>query len=372
MIETCFGLGTLGSPLAFAIAAVVGIIFGFFLEQAGFGSSRKLSSVFYLTDMAVLKVMFTAVITAMMGFTYLSALGLIRTDSVYLLPTIYGAQIAGGLLLGAGFVIGGWCPGTAIAGIASGRLDALLFLIGGLAGSILFNEMFPLVKPLYSLGDRGIQFVYETLKMPKPAFIFLFTIAGVLCFWISEYAEKRRGRWTYLYSPFLVLFSLALVLSAWGIALLIPVYPAPPAAGITEKQLLQTVEAGLDHFEPEELADRLMGGEKDLLLVDIRPAAEFRRFHIRGAVNVEIPQLVDYLHPHMNKGIIVLYSNGMTHPAQARDSLARLGYANVYALTDGLNGFTERCLKPISLRDEPLPPDQAARVAAWRRYFLPR
>jgi thiosulfate/3-mercaptopyruvate sulfurtransferase len=129
------------------------------------------------------------------------------------------------------------------------------------------------------------------------------------------------------------------------------------------------VEGGRDHLDPEELADRLMRGEPNLLVVDIRPAGEYQTFHIRGAVNIPLDKLSQELAPHKNKGMIVLYSNGMTHPAQARDSLYRQGYGNAYLLTDGLKGFMERCLKPVSLRSEPLTPADAARVNAWRAYF---
>ena len=75
------------------------------------------------------------------------------------------------------------------------------------------------------------------------------------------------------------------------------------------------------------------------MLVDIRPAEEYAAFHIRGAVNISMSDLPAALAGNRNQGIIVLYSNGMTHPAQARDALARMGYANVYILTDGLEGF---------------------------------
>ena len=60
-----------------AIAFAVGIGFGFCLERAGFGSARKLTAVFYLHDMAVVKVMFTAIVTAMAGLFVLSAAGVL-------------------------------------------------------------------------------------------------------------------------------------------------------------------------------------------------------------------------------------------------------------------------------------------------------
>jgi thiosulfate/3-mercaptopyruvate sulfurtransferase len=112
-----------------------------------------------------------------------------------------------------------------------------------------------------------------------------------------------------------------------------------------------------------------MAGEPDLVVVDVRPATEFDAFHIRGALNVPLSRLAEALLPYKNRGLIVLYSNGMTHPAQARDSLQRQGFGNVYMLTDGLQGFRDRCLKPVSLRPEPLTATAAARVNAWRAFF---
>jgi len=134
--------------------------------------------------------------------------------------------------------------------------------------------------------------------------------------------------------------------------------------------MLAEIEAAKDHMEPEELADRLIQGDAGLVLVDIRPAEEYAEFHIRGAVNMAMADLPEALAGRENKGIIVLYSNGMTHPAQARDALFRLGYTNVYMLTDGLVGFVDGILKPASLRMEPLPAEQTARINSWRQYFL--
>ncbi len=123
-------------------------------------------------------------------------------------------------------------------------------------------------------------------------------------------------------------------------------------------------------YEPEELADRIMAGDPALLLVDIRTPAEFASFHIKGAVNSSAADLPEMLAPLKNKGAIVLYSNGMTHPAQVRDTLARMGFGNVYLLTDGLQGFMHRVLKPISLREAVLTDDMKTRVTAWRNFFL--
>lgn len=70
MISTYFSTGQLDSPRAFFVALAIGLAFGFVLERAGFGSSRRLAGIFYFRDMTVLRVMFTAVITAMLGLCW--------------------------------------------------------------------------------------------------------------------------------------------------------------------------------------------------------------------------------------------------------------------------------------------------------------
>jgi thiosulfate/3-mercaptopyruvate sulfurtransferase len=372
MIKTFFGAGALDTTGAFLAALIIGVLFGVALEQAGFGSSRKLTGVFYFEDMAVIKVMFSALITAMLGLAYFQAAGLIGPDELYFMPTVYGAQIIGGLIFGVGFVMGGWCPGTAAVGLASGKLDALVFFGGAVLGSIGFNELFPVIKPLYTWGSQGVVFIYQTLGLTLGSFALIFTLIAVACFWGVEFLERRRGK-----APaegrgkVLTFFSSGLVVLALGLTLFSGT-PAPSAGRPGgEAELIAAVESGRDHLDPEELADRLMRGEPNLLVVDIRPAGEYQAFHIRGAVNIPLSKLAEELAPHKNRGLIVLYSNGMTHPAQARDSLFRQGFGNVYLLTDGLKGFMERCLKPVSLRSEPLTPEAAARVRAWRAYFSP-
>lgn len=375
MIETFFGLGTLDTAQAHLAALVIGFFFGLCLERAGFGSSRRLAGIFYLRDMAVLKVMFSALITGMIGLLYVMGMGWIAPEQIYFMPSVYGAQIVGGLLFGVGFVMSGWCPGTGAVGLASGKVDALLFLIGAVTGSVLFNELFPIVKPVYGWGESGVRFAFEAVGMSRTGFAFLFTCVAVACFWGAEWVERKvSDTGEYLGTPFLKTFSAILIVAAGGLFVLPSATPTATAASAgrvqSEQQLLAFIETAADHMDPMDLADAIMRGDAGLLVVDIRTPGEFARFHLRGAVNVQLSELSQALAPHRNSGLVVLYSNGMTHPAQARDSLARQGYRNVFILTDGLDGFIRTCLKPVSLRGEPVSEDVAARILEWRRFFL--
>lgn len=92
----------------FAIAVALGFLFGFFLERAGFSSALKLTAQFYFKDSAVLKVMFTTIVVAMLGIAYFSLLGWLNMSRVYIPATFLWPQLVGGLLLGAGFIVGGY------------------------------------------------------------------------------------------------------------------------------------------------------------------------------------------------------------------------------------------------------------------------
>jgi thiosulfate/3-mercaptopyruvate sulfurtransferase len=164
-----------------------------------------------------------------------------------------------------------------------------------------------------------------------------------------------------------------LIAGAFGLFTLAVRQPVSTSASPKSPQetaLLEGLQKGLDHMEPQELADRLLAGDPAITLVDIRTPREFAQSHIRSAVNIQVKDLPVSLAPYKNQGLIVLYSNGMTHPAQARDSLFRFGFKNVYFLTDGLDGFLKTCLKPVSLRSEPVSRILASKINAWRAFFL--
>ena len=191
-METLFSNGLLGTTEAFAMAGLVGIAFGFWLERAGFGSSRRLTDIFYFRDFAVFQVMFTAVVTASFGLWGLSALGLVELDSIYQMETILAPQIAGGAMLGAGFVVGGWCPGTAFVGLASGKLDALVFLLGVAGGCLVYAGFYPELAEFTSSGSKGVWTLQELVDLPTGAVVALVAAIAAACFKAISLFMNRR------------------------------------------------------------------------------------------------------------------------------------------------------------------------------------
>jgi hypothetical protein len=186
-----FDQGLLETPFGWTAALLVGLAFGFWLERAGFGSSRKLAAIFYLRDFAVVQVMFTAVATAALGLVALDVAGLFDASRVYRMETLLGPQIVGGLIFGAGFVAGGWCPGTALVGAASGRLDALAFLGATLVGSLVYAALWPQVAPLQEVGACGVLTLPELFHL-SPAVVAAIVVAVALAMFIAIHRLAPR------------------------------------------------------------------------------------------------------------------------------------------------------------------------------------
>jgi uncharacterized protein len=182
--------GLFGDETSLVLAFAIGIGFGFFLERAGFGSARKLVSQFYLDDLAVFKVMFTAIVTAMLGVTYLAWIGWLDLGLVYLVPTYWIPQVVGGLLLGVGFVVGGYCPGTSVASIATGRIDGLVYGLGIFGGTLAFAEAFPLLKRLYYAGELGARTLPQALGVPYGVVVFGVVLMALGGFAGAEWVER--------------------------------------------------------------------------------------------------------------------------------------------------------------------------------------
>jgi len=191
MMAPFLKFGAFGEPASLVVAFIIGISFGFWLERAGFGSARKLVSQFYLNDLAVFKVMFTAIVTAMLGVTYLSWAGWLDLSLVYLVPTYLAPQVVGGLVLGVGFVVGGYCPGTSMAAVATGRLDGLAYVAGILAGTLAFAEAFPWVKGFYNVGPLGAVTIPGSTGLPYGVVVFAVVLMALGGFYGASLLERR-------------------------------------------------------------------------------------------------------------------------------------------------------------------------------------
>jgi hypothetical protein len=183
------GLFAAGGPL---VAVLLGFGFGFVLERAGFGSGCKLTAQFRLTDWSVFKVMFTAIVFTAVGIYALEQLGLLQAEAIYVPIPYLWAIAVGGALIGAGFAVGGYCPGTSAVGVMTGRIDAIVFFLGLLVGTYLFAALFPQFDALttageFTQGDR----LPEALGVPEWLVLAVLVVAAIGVFFLGGWFERR-------------------------------------------------------------------------------------------------------------------------------------------------------------------------------------
>ena len=175
----------------FVVHLLIGFGFGFMLERAGFGDSRKLAAQFYLNDMTVLKVMFSSIVTAMFVIHWAWKLGWVDLSLMWINPTYLWSAIAGGLILGVGFIIGGYCPGTSMVAVSTLKLDAIFFVLGVLLGIFAFGEFVPRIWDFYQLsGDMGRVTLADWMGLPLTTVTFLVAALAVFMFWGAEQLER--------------------------------------------------------------------------------------------------------------------------------------------------------------------------------------
>lgn len=182
------------------VGTLIGFGFGFTLERAGLGRAQKLAAQFYGTDLTVLKVMFGAIVTAMLGLVVLSGAGLVDFKAVAdqaASATFLWPMIVGGLALGVGFIVSGYCPGTSFVAAASGKLDGLAVVAGVVAGQVIYAELEgrPWLARFHNSGNLGSFYLWELLRLPErtgPALVALGVVAmAVAAFFFAEWVEQH-------------------------------------------------------------------------------------------------------------------------------------------------------------------------------------
>ena len=186
-----FENGGVGDGASLLIAVLIGLAFGWALESSGLGSARKLAAQFYLRDMTVLKVMFSAIVTAMLGAFWLSRFGFLDLSQVYVPETFVAPQFIGGLIFGAGFVIGGLCPGTSCVAAATGRTDGLMAVVGLFAGVLATGLAFPWLQDFYESTAMGSLTLPQRFDVPYGVVVFAITGLAVAIFMVAERTERH-------------------------------------------------------------------------------------------------------------------------------------------------------------------------------------
>ena len=191
MIAPFYEYGLIGDSAGLWIALVIGIAFGWCLERSGMGSARKLAGQFYLTDLTVFKVMFSAIVTAMLGVFWLGWLGVVNVSRIYVPETFVLPQLVGGIVFGIGFAIGGLCPGTSCVSAATGRVDGLMVVLGMFAGVLVTGSFFSSLERFYNSTARGQLTLPALFHLPYGVVALGVVLMALGGFRVAELLEGR-------------------------------------------------------------------------------------------------------------------------------------------------------------------------------------
>lgn len=339
--------GFINPDLNLFFAFVIGLGFGYVLEQGGFSNSRKLAGVFYGYDFVVLRVFFTAAITALLGILLFGYLGWLEVDMLYINPTYLWSIIAGGVIMGFGFILGGFCPGTSMVAAVIGKIDAMFFVIGMLIGIFLFGQFYNVFEPIYMGGFLGNLLVYDSLGLSRDVFVLLLVIVALAAFIITRKIEDSvnglpvaKGLFHPSYTgPFAMML---------GLALLLFVLPQRPKAAwneVSAEELLEKMSEPGRYVDSDELAWKLLNPKSNnLFIVDVRSPEDFVRFSLPGSVNIPLADIItpvslNTLRTASGQPVFVSYST--TDAEAAWLTASRAGITNLRLLKGGLNGFIE-------------------------------
>lgn len=354
------------NPWTYVLFGVIGFAFGFTLEMSGFGDSRKLAAQFYFTELTVLKVMFTAIVTAMVLLFGAVGLGLLDFSQVWVNPTYLWSGILGGLIMGVGFIIGGFCPTTSLASASTGKLDGMLFMLGGFVGALLFGETERYFTNWYNnAGYYGRVTLDQVFGIPIGWVVLLVVIMALFMFWGAEQLERIVGKKDLSREPKLrlagagALFVLALAVIFIGTPSFEEKYSkltftrteTIPRASVNADPIITKMTYSADHMleerlvqvSPAELFKTVYNQNVNLVMLDVRPESDYNLYHIKGALNVPLERLQeitpDLLTEPPANSVFVVMSNDEVAATEAWRRLVASAVPNVYILEGGINNW---------------------------------
>lgn len=346
----------ISNELSLIIALLIGIAFGFLLEQAGFSSAKKLVGLFYGYDFTVLRVFFTAGITAMVGVVIFDHFHLIDMNVIYINPLFLWSAIVGGLIMGLGFVIGGYCPGTSICAAAIGKKDGMYFILGAAIGILGFIEGYPLLEDLYKSANFGMPQLVDTFNVPNAIFAFVFVMIAITAFALVVKIEQKRAGAPVCRMSTKYLTSLAVISFVIGVSqVFLP----------SHEQHLQRIENMTDfsayefnEISTDELAIRILQKDKSLHFIAVDSLEQFKKFALPNAIHADYR---NFIHREWEKvfrienQMTIIYAEDEVTEKRAVLAARDVGFEDVYILKGGLKAFRKDILE-FEMPNEPVDP----------------
>jgi len=334
----------LGKPGMYAVFLAIGFAFGYVLESSGFNHAPTLAAQFYFRDMRVLKVFFTAIVTAMLLIFAAAGLGLLDYNAIWVNPTYLWSGILGGLIMGAGFILGGFCPGTSLVALATFKLDGVFFVLGGLFGVFLFSETVQSFADFFYGSYYGRLTLMDVFHLPAGVVALLVTLLALFMFWGGEKLEQKFGGKPASQGALRRVGAGVAVLSALALVFIGQPTPAQKWARLApEKQTL--LDQRQVQIHPGELLASLENDRLVVRMIDVRSEADYNLFHLRGAEHIpleDVPAAASSLLMDAGDNVLfVLMSNDEAAATEAWKVLVAESVPNVYILEGGINEWLD-------------------------------
>jgi len=341
-------LTELGKAGGYAVFFLIGIGFGIALELAGFGDSRRLAAQFYLKDMTVLKTMFTGILVACLLIFLAAALGMLDFSQLAVNQTFLLPGIVGGLIMGVGFIVGGYCPGTSLVATASFKIDGLFFLIGTVIGAGVFGESLPAFENFWDSSYTERFLLSDLMGWSIGATVFAVTIFALLMFYAAEKVEeffkyKDSGKawsWKITKRPYLygagILVALAVLI--WMVGQPDPIRKWK----LMENKYSEQLTSKAVFIHPLEYVKTNNESTIKLLTLDLRSDKDFEAFHLTGSENINMQDVlnrgfVSRLAQLPANAVVVLIADNDSISVKAWQYLKVQGVLNLYILENGLH-----------------------------------
>jgi uncharacterized protein len=171
-------------PLRLVLGLVTGIMFGILLQKGRVAKFRVILGQFLLKDWTVVKIMLTAVATGAVGVWVMVQMG---WTSLHIKPAAFAPVIVGGLLFGVGMAVFGYCPGTSVAVCGEGRRDAMVGVVGMLAGAFVYVAVFPAIEEqTKAWGNWGEMTLPQVTNVSPWIYVAALSIASLLFWFVGE------------------------------------------------------------------------------------------------------------------------------------------------------------------------------------------
>jgi hypothetical protein len=290
--------------------------------------------------------MFGAIVTAMVLIFTMVGLGILDFNQLWVNPTYLWSGIVGGLIMGVGFIIGGFCPGTSLVAMATRKIDGLFFVLGGLFGIFLFGETERFYDYWWNFaGYMGRITIPEWLGVPYGVVVVGVVLMALFMFWGAEQLEHIFGGRDLSKEPRLR-FAGAIALLLMSFTVLIIGDPTidekwARVAPVKEAQL-----AGREvQIHPGELLSTIANDQLKTVILDVRPENQYNLFHIAGSENVPVENLAAYI-PEIHakqalNAVFVVVSNDELAATEAWKLLNAESVPNVYILEGGINSWID-------------------------------